>query len=46
MASVQILTLDEPWAVRSLYLCRHPERPLSPYGDLLFNHLKNVGSKH
>ncbi len=45
-ASVQILTLDEPWAVRSLYLCRHPERPLSPYGDLLFNHLKNVGSKH
>jgi DNA-binding transcriptional LysR family regulator len=41
-APVQILQLNELWAERSLYLCRHPERPLSPYGHLLFDHLSRV----
>jgi DNA-binding transcriptional LysR family regulator len=41
-APVQILRLNEPWALRSLYLCRHPVRPLSPYGHLLFDHLSRV----
>lgn len=44
-AAVQILQLDEAWAVRSLHLCRHPERPLSPYGKILFSHLEMVAGK-
>jgi DNA-binding transcriptional LysR family regulator len=44
-APVQVLQLNEPWAVRSLYLCRHPDRPLSPYGRLLYDHLSQVESK-
>jgi DNA-binding transcriptional LysR family regulator len=38
-APVQVLALAESWALRRLYLCRHPERPLSAAAQVLHDHL-------